>query len=137
MKSSFAFFFFLKKKSFSFKMASYLDLSPGLFFLVWSDGKNVDVVIGRIVVKRARKTKARRGGETGSNLRNSQLPFAMPPNPALFLVLPGDTMIVERTQHRLSSQQNGAQLVRRAYHKVKRDTLLFLLLHDKADLQAA
>ena len=106
-------------------MASYLDLSPGLFFLVWSDGKNVDVVIGRIVVKRARKTKARRGGETGSNLRNSQLPFAMPPNPTLFLVLPGDTMIVERTQHRLSSQQNGAQLVRRAYHKVKRDTVVF------------
>ena len=38
-------------------MASYLDLSPGLFFLVWSDGKNDDVVIGQIVVKRTRKTK--------------------------------------------------------------------------------
>ena len=119
-------------------MASYLDLSPGFFCLVWPDGKNIDVVIGRIVVKRpTRKTKAGCGGETGSNLRNSKLPFAMPPNPGLFLVLPGDTMIMERTQYRLSSQKNGAELVRRAYHKVKRDTLLFLLLHVKADLQAA
>ena len=92
----FAFF----RKSFSFKMASYLNLSPGLFFLVWSDGKNDDVVIVRIVVKRTQKTKAGCGGETGSNSRNSQLPFAMPPNPTLFSSSrSGDIMIVERTRY--------------------------------------
>ena len=98
MLSSFAFFF---PKKIVLIQNGFL---PWLFCLIRSDDKDVDAVIGRMAVKRTQKTtEAGHGGETGSNLRNSKLPFAMPPNPGLFL--PGDTIMVERTQYRLSSQQ--------------------------------